>query len=49
MFPLAPPKGLEFPLTKRDLNTVTALYNDDGQPRVSSIGGTELLSEAGRK
>jgi tetratricopeptide (TPR) repeat protein len=49
MFPLAPPKGLEFPLTKRDLNTVTALYSDGGQPRVSSNAGTELLSQAGRK
>jgi tetratricopeptide (TPR) repeat protein len=49
MFPLAPPKGLEFPLTKRDLNTVTALYNEAGQPRLSSTGGTELLSQASRK
>lgn len=49
MFPLAPPKGLEFPLTRRDLNTVTALYSDGSTQRVSSNGSNELLSQAARR
>ncbi len=43
MYPLAPPKGLEFSLTRRDVNTMNALYND---PQVTTIPSAELLSNA---
>ena len=48
MFPLVPPKGLEFALTKRDLNTVTALYSQ-GKPQMTSMDDSHLLSHALKK
>ena len=47
MFPVAPPKGLEFPLTKRDLNTVTALYGQSNA--VKDIQAPKSFSELGSK
>jgi predicted Zn-dependent protease len=38
MYPFAPPYGLEFPLTSRDLNTVSELYLvDERNPQVQQF------------
>jgi tetratricopeptide (TPR) repeat protein len=48
MFPMVPPKGLEFALTRRDLNTVTALYNKNTaitQENQTTKSLSEMVSE----
>ena len=42
MYPLVPPKGFEFSLTKRDLNTVVGLYSKD-QPQLTSMESLKSL------
>ena len=35
MYPLVPPKGFEFALTKRDVNTMANIYNGNDAPRTT--------------
>ena len=50
MYPLVPPKGFEYSLTKRDLNTVTALYSQNPaqittMDTLKSLSHTELAAQ----
>jgi tetratricopeptide (TPR) repeat protein len=50
MYPLVPPKGFEFALTKRDVNTMASIYNGNDAPRTAvdpykNLPQTELAAQ----